>query len=86
MRPLQTEPRPAKPLDFDDWFEELGLYADCNGAWALVGAWWSSSEDCCRYLASQPVLWEYLLARAHYADAKRYDLGVWCGRDFHLVK
>jgi hypothetical protein len=80
MRSLQAEPRPIKPIDFDEFVEELGLVADCEGAWALVGAFWFAPQDACRYLASQPVIWEYLYARARFADARRWDAGVRLGR------
>lgn len=80
MRRFEAEARPEKPADFDDFVEELGLVADCEGAWALVGAFWFAPVECCRYLAAHPIVWEYLLARAHYADLRRWDAGVRFGR------
>ena len=84
MRRFEHEDAPVKPLDFDAFVEELGLVAECEGAWALIGAFWFAPLECCRYLASQPELWELLIARARYADARRWDAGVRLGRGVGL--
>ena len=84
MRRFEAEDAPVKPLDFDAFLEELGLVADCEGAWALVGMFWHAPVEVCRYLASQPALWELLIARARYADARRWDAGVRLGRGVGL--
>ena len=81
MRFLETEPAfVLKPYEFDAWIDELGLVADCEGAWALIGAFWFAPEDCCRYLVANPAIWEGLLARGRYADRKRFETGVMFGR------
>jgi len=80
MPRFEAEARVQKPADFDQWLWEVGLLADTEGAWALIGMWWHSPPECCRYLASQPALWELLIARARYADARRWDAGVRLGR------
>lgn len=81
MRFLESEPPVVlKPFQFDEWYEEIGLVADCEGAWAVVGMFWSASEECCRYLVSHPSLWESLLARGRYSDRRRFETGVTLGR------
>jgi hypothetical protein len=84
MRRFEFEESPPKPIDFEDFVEELGLVADCEGAWALVGMFWHAPVECCRYLACQPALWEELISRARYADARRWDAGVRLGRGVGL--
>jgi hypothetical protein len=84
MRRFEYEDAPVMPPDFEDFLDELGLVADCEGAWALVGMFWHAPIECCRYLASQPELWELLIARARYADARRWDAGVRLGRGVGL--
>ena len=80
MRRFEAEPRVPKPDDFDEWLWELGLLADTAGAWALIGAWMYSSDECCRYLIAIPGMWDGLIARGHYADRARYEAGVRVGR------
>ena len=79
-RSLEPEPQLMKPRDFDAWLLQIGMTADAAGAWAVVGAWMRSPEDCCRYLVSLPGLWEGLIARGRYADQRRYEEGVMIGR------
>ena len=80
IRRFEMEPRPVKPIDFDQWLHEVGLVADCEGAWALVGTFWWSPPECCRFLVSVPGLWEGLLARARYADTLRFTAAIVRGR------
>ena len=80
MSRFETEERPVKPDEFDEWLDELGLLADCEGAWALIGAWMYSPTECTRYLVTLPGLWEGLIARGRYADLRRFDLGMRVGR------
>jgi len=80
MRRFEAESRAVKPSEFDPWLEELGLVADCEGAWALVGMFWHAPVECCRYLVAHQPLWEGLVARARFADAQRWHAGVWRGR------
>ena len=69
-----------KPADFDGWLWECGLMADTEGAWALIGMWWGSPVECCRYLLTLPGMWEGLLARGRYRDRVRFELGIYVGR------
>jgi hypothetical protein len=81
MRSLQCEPLPAKPSAFDDWVEELGLFADCNGEEALWGVVMNyAPPECVRYLSWDQPCWTWLLTRARYADATRFTAGVRSGR------
>jgi hypothetical protein len=80
MRRFEVEDRAPKPPEFDAFIEELGLIADCEGAWALVGMFWHAPPECCKYLAAHQHVWEGLLARARFADARRYSEGVHVGR------
>lgn len=81
MRFLEAEPAfTLKPYEFDGWMDELGDVADEAGAWALIGCFWHASEECCRYLVANPTLWQGLLARAQFADKRRYESGVMLGR------
>lgn len=81
MRNLQPEPVPLKPMDFDVWLEDLGLFADCNGGEALIGVVMNyAPPEGVRYLAWDQRAWAALLARARYADATRFTAGVRSGR------
>ncbi len=80
MRRFEHEPRALKPEGFDAWLEKVGDVADALGAWALIGAWRNSPVECCRYLVTIPGLWDGLIARAQYADRRRYESGVLIGR------
>lgn len=72
--------RRSKPPEFDLWLEEIGMVADTLGAWALVGVWMGSPVECNRYLVTVPGAWEGLLARGHFADRRRFEMGVCNGR------
>jgi hypothetical protein len=80
MRRFEMEPRPVVPSGFDDWLHELGMVADGEGEWALVGLLWHSPREHCAYLAGLPGVWPQLWARAQYADRSRFAFGVWTGR------
>ena len=84
MQRFEAEDRAVKPPDFDAFVDELGLVADCEGAWALVGMFWHAPVECCRYLAAHPAIWEGLIARARYADLQRWATGVRLGRGVGL--
>jgi hypothetical protein len=84
MQRFEVEARQPKPPDFDVWLLGLGDVADTCGAWALIGAWRKSATEHCRYLVSQPGLWEGLIARGQYADRARYEAGVVIGRGVGL--
>jgi hypothetical protein len=79
MPRFEPEPRAVKPPDFDAWLDELGLVADCEGEWALIGTLWRSPRECCAYLATIPGMWASLLTRARYADFRRFYDAVWMG-------
>jgi len=80
MKRFEAEPRALKPDGFDAWLSEVGDVADVLGAWALIGAWRNAPTDYCRFLITIPGLWEGLIARAQYADRRRYESGVLIGR------
>ena len=84
MQRFEAEERAPRPLDYDAWLVDLGDVADTCGAWALIGAWRRAPTDYCRYLVTQPGIWEALVARAQYADRRRYESGVLTGRGVGL--
>ncbi len=84
MRRFELEARAVKPPEFDAWLSEIGDVADVEGAWALIGAWRNAPTDYCRFLITIPGLWEGLIARAQYADRRRYETGVQIGRGVGL--
>jgi hypothetical protein len=84
MQRFEPEARAALPLDYDAWVLGLGDVADTCGAWALIGAWRKSPTEYCRYLVTQPGIWEELIARGQYADRRRYESGVLTGRGVGL--
>jgi len=71
MRGLEVEPPAPRPEEFEAFVDELGLLADCEGVWGLIGAFWFVPAECGRYLAAQPAIWQGLMARARYADARK---------------
>ena len=74
-----------KPPDFDAWAEELLAFADCQGECATIGIVMHFAPiECVRALAADPPLWAVLLARARYADMKRFQQGVQAGRRLGL--
>jgi hypothetical protein len=77
---LQAEPRIEKPTDFDGWASELALFADCEGETAVLGIVMRfAPEECVRALSADQRLWASVIARARYADMKRYEMGVLIG-------
>ena len=81
MLSFEAEPRTRKPEQFEAWLDEIGLLADCEGLEALIGILqWFSPVECCAYLITLPGVWPELLARARFADAKRFAEGVYIGR------
>jgi hypothetical protein len=80
MQRFEAEARAELPLDYDAWLLGLGDVADTCGAWALIGAWRKSPTEYCRYLVTQPGIWEQLISRGQYADRLRYESGVVIGR------
>jgi len=82
MPRFEPEARVQKPADFDQWLWEVGLLADTEGAWALIGMWWHSPPECCRYLLTLPGMWTGLLARGLYADRVRFEIGIVNGSSF----
>jgi len=80
MRFLEPEPPAAIPDDFEAFVIELGDVADELGVWALIGCYWRAPDEACRALVARPVIWQGLIARARYADRRRYESGVTIGR------
>jgi hypothetical protein len=80
MRFLEPEPPAPIPDDFEAFVEELGLVADELGVWAVIGCYWRASDEACRALVARPVIWQGLIARARYADKRRFETGVTLGR------
>ena len=77
----EPEPRARKPKDFAGWADEIGWFADCHGESATIGmVMVFAPVECVRALAADPPLWAALLARARYADMKRFQQGVRAGR------
>ena len=78
---LECEPPAEKPLEWDEWWIEIGEVADAHGEAATVGVVLQYAPlECVQYLASQQPMFAELLSRARFADARRFQAGVLRGR------
>jgi hypothetical protein len=81
MRHFEPEPRALMPLDFLDWYHEIGMLADAEGEAAMLGLVMRFAPvSCVRYLASQQPLLAELISRGRYTDWMRFQAGVQTGR------